>query len=269
MLELSAKTQNTFRPYMRSELFSRRQVVALTSAAALGALTPACRRTVGEVRRFGASAVFHWEPQEIVRDIAFSMVADQLLDYVDAKCYECGVAIRLFTFAANVAVTAATIACPECAAGTRITLAISRALVGAMIQYGFTKAVGVMIGNGEYEVHKVAPVLRGPHTLAVMRSAACYGIENHEPVDRFDRLIPALPERICYFTDVSDAAGTEIVHVWRHDGVVTDRILLQIGSDRFRTYSRKYNLATGTWILTAELPSGEILDSREFHIARR
>lgn len=118
--------------------------------------------------------------------------------------------------------------------------------------------------NGGYRVHKVGP----EGGVAVARSAACYDIRSREPQQPFERELPAVPARIFYFTEVAGVRGSiEVVHTWRRDGQLTDRIPLDVRSTKWRTWTYKRNLAPGAWILTTELAGGAVLDVREFHIA--
>lgn len=239
----------------------------MTAAGSVGLVLPGCGVPT-EQRQFLVSEVFRWQPANIVRDVAFAVLGDSVLDYVDTLCQDCGRGVRFFLFAADVASTVATVACPSCSVAARLGVAVSRVLFSQMRSYAFSKAIAVLAGAaGSYVVNKVGPLQRGRAAYAVARSAICYRISDHEPVDIFDRQIAAIPDRICYFTDVAGARGQRVTHVWRCNGQVTDRIPLPVDGDRWRTYSRKRNLARGAWIVTSELAGGEILDSREFHIA--
>lgn len=245
---------------------SRRTAIRVASAALAGVSLQSCGGCYRDVREFRIARAFEWDPIDAARDMAFAFVSDRIVDYVDTLCDGCGAGTRFFLFALDVAITAATVSCPGCSIGTRLTVAVARELFVEMATHGFTKAIGLFDGDS-YLVRKVAPVVGGGRYWGVNRSAVCYGIENREPTALFDREIAAFPERICYFTEVAGAPGLEVVHVWRCNGVVTDRIPVRADGGHWRTWTNKKNLARGTWIITTELHSGEVLDSREFHIS--
>jgi hypothetical protein len=240
--------------------FTRREAVGVAVAGLAGAtFLPSCRGIARDVRAFRVGRAFTWEPSDFLHEVAFSFVSERVVDYVDGLCDGCGAGARFFLFAVDVAATAVTITCPECSMGTRLAVALTRELVAEMAVQGFARAVGFIDGPDGYIVKKVAPVvLQGTH-LSVARSAVCYGVQDREPTSLFDRQISAFPERICYFTEVAAAPGHQIVHVWRRNGEVTDRIPLEANSGNWRTWSHKENLARGSWIVTTELRSGEVL----------
>jgi hypothetical protein len=121
--------------------------------------------------------------------------------------------------------------------------------------------------SGGFDVHRVGPVRTKWGTLDVNRSEVCYSVSDRQPRNRFNREIPAVPDQICYWTNVNGFdREIRIFHVWRRNGRITDRIPLQVGSTSWRTWSKKRNLASGTWIVTSETRRGEIFDSREFQI---
>jgi len=78
--------------------------------------------------------------------------------------------------------------------------------------------------------------------------------------DRF-----AAGSRVWFWTRVrGGAAGSEVRHVWIHDGRVVERITLQIGSPNWRTQSAKKIYREGRWAVEARDPSGNVLARSEF-----
>jgi Family of unknown function (DUF5924)/Protein of unknown function (DUF2914) len=97
------------------------------------------------------------------------------------------------------------------------------------------------------------------------------GHEVADPIDRLDRA----PTRLVCATAIFAPLGVRdhLLHVWRKDGVVTDRIELEIRGGRedgFRTYSVKRNFGddpNGTWSCAVETESGQFLGERTIVIA--
>ena len=254
---------------MEERVYTRREMLDLTIAGAAGAMVTSACNGCGvvsrDIRQFRVGRAFRWEPADAIRDVAFSFVSDRIVDYVDGLCDGCGAGMRFFLFGVDVVATAATIHCPGCSVGTRLMVAATRELISEMASHGFYRALGVVDG-GSYLIRKVGPLQAGSRQFRVSRSAVCYAIEDREPSDTFPREIAAFPERISYFTEVAAAPGQDIFHVWRCNGQLTDRIRLDADSQSWRTWSTKENLARGAWIVTTEMPSGDVLDMREFHI---
>lgn len=251
----------------RSSLLTRRDVLEYGAKTALGlslSSAVACSWTADQ-RSFFVDNVFRWEPADVLKDLAFAIIPspqDQTIDYLDARCHHCGIAFRAFLYGVSLGYRFA-VTCPACPPQLRLAVVVSRALISGLRQYAIKRAIGLAMGNG-YRVHRVGPA----GSVAVARSAACYDIREREPQRRFDRELPAVPARIFYFTEVEGVHGsTGIVHTWRKDGELTDRISLDVRSTKWRTWTFKQNLAPGTWILTTEMHDGAVLDVREFHIS--
>jgi hypothetical protein len=91
-----------------------------------------------------------------------------------------------------------------------------------------------------------------------------------DPTDHFD----GPPGRMLCATATGAPLGLrdELLHVWRHDGVVVDRIPLQLAGGRedgFRTWSSKRNFGpdpAGTWSCAVETASGQFLGERRVTI---
>ncbi|SOD01867.1 Protein of unknown function [bacterium JGI 053] len=218
----------------------------------------------GADRAFYVEHVLHWDPREILVDVALHVI-DSRLEFVDAHCTHCRKAFRFFT-EGWVVYGIMTVTCPECSVSVRLATAGTRLLISRLIEEGFDRAVGLATAQG-YKVMPEGPVQGRDGPLYVSRSALCDDVQGHEPLELYSRLIPYVPERLVFFTDVRGLSDpTKIHHVWRVDGEVTDRIPLQICygecGRRFRTYSRKHNLRAGAWIVTAENRRGEVLASK-------
>jgi hypothetical protein len=91
-----------------------------------------------------------------------------------------------------------------------------------------------------------------------------------DPDDHF----ASRPGRLLCATAIGAPLGVrdELLHVWRHDGVVVDRIPLTVTGGRedgFRTWSSKRNLGEapdGSWSCAVETAAGQFLGERRFTI---
>jgi hypothetical protein len=92
------------------------------------------------------------------------------------------------------------------------------------------------------------------------------GNEVTEPIEHLDRA----PRTLVCATAIFAPLGVreKMLHVWRHDGIVVDRIELEIRGGReggFRTYSVKHEFGKdprGTWSCAVETESGQFLGER-------
>lgn len=88
--------------------------------------------------------------------------------------------------------------------------------------------------------------------IGVSRAQFTTGIKQREPIDRVGPVIPAKGngiKQIYYFTEIKGMRGETLTHRWEREGQVVAEVQLQIGSNQWRTYSRK-NLTpamTGGW----------------------
>ena len=263
--------QLTHQSGMTSGRLTRRDVLRLagTTMLALPVLGQVGCSWSEEERKFFVDHVFSWEPKGFFSDLAFAVIepaAEYALDYLDIDCPNCGLAFRVFLYSVELG-SLFVVTCPECALSVRASVAVSKFLVSQLSSYAMSRAVAFVVGDG-YEVNRVGPAETRAGTLQIARSAACYAVRDREPVGHFNREIAAIPRKINYYTEVRGARSAACVyHVWRRNGAVTDRIRLHVGSDRWRTWTRKRNLAPGPWILTTETEGGAVLDVREFSIA--
>lgn len=88
--------------------------------------------------------------------------------------------------------------------------------------------------------------------IGVSRAQFTTGIKQQEPVDRVGPVILAKSngiKQLYYFTEVKGMRGETITHRWEYEGQVVAKVQLQIGSNQWRTYSRKNftPAMTGDW----------------------
>jgi hypothetical protein len=87
-----------------------------------------------------------------------------------------------------------------------------------------------------------------------------------EPVDRVESMYPMNDEpsgTLYYFTEVVNMGGETVTHVWEYEGQVIAEVLLEIGSDRWRTWSSKQLLPsmTGFWRVLVIDAQGNLLST--------
>jgi hypothetical protein len=106
-----------------------------------------------------------------------------------------------------------------------------------------------------------------PEGPRVARTVICSQVQDHEPVDDL-AIVPADTSRVYCWTDVRNASGEVLEHVWIHDGVTRARVRIHVGSDRWRCYSSKRLLPSwkGPWQVKISTADGQVLDSAEFTV---
>ncbi|MBU3005006.1 DUF2914 domain-containing protein [Paraglaciecola arctica] len=81
------------------------------------------------------------------------------------------------------------------------------------------------------------------YTMAqVERSQLTSSIENREPTDDLEGVVQGHVDemkRVYFFTQVSGLANKQIIHRWLYQGEEKAAVVLNIGSDNWRTYSSK------------------------------
>jgi len=89
-------------------------------------------------------------------------------------------------------------------------------------------------------------------------------IENRSPAQQFDEKIPKYIRELYFYTEVDSANGQTIFHRWRTETQILATIKLEIGSDKFRTWSSKKMSSAwqGRWYL-------EVLDENKDVIYRK
>lgn len=101
------------------------------------------------------------------------------------------------------------------------------------------------------------------------RARLTTNVVNREPVDELGTRVDIPPtgeDFVYFFTEVRGMAGRTVTHRWQYQGNVVASVPFQIGSDRWRVYSRKGIAAgqTGPWTVTAVGPNGNELARAEF-----
>lgn len=101
------------------------------------------------------------------------------------------------------------------------------------------------------------------------RARLTTNVVNREPVDELGARVDIPPtgeDFVYFFTEVRGMAGRTVTHRWQYQGNVVASVPFQIGSDRWRVYSRKGIAAgqTGAWTVTAVGPNGTELARAEF-----
>jgi hypothetical protein len=79
-------------------------------------------------------------------------------------------------------------------------------------------------------------------TAQVERSQLTSSIENKEPTDNLEGLVPVQKDemkRIYFFTQITGLADQQIIHRWLYKGEEKAAVTLNIGGDSWRTYSSK------------------------------
>jgi hypothetical protein len=103
----------------------------------------------------------------------------------------------------------------------------------------------------------------------VGRARLTTNVVNREPVDQLGSRVdvPSAGEDFVYFfTEIRGLAGRTVTHRWQYGGNVVASVPFQIGSDRWRVYSRKGITGgqTGPWTVTAVGPNGSELARATF-----
>lgn len=97
------------------------------------------------------------------------------------------------------------------------------------------------------------------------RARLTSNVVNREPVDEVASPLqvtgPSGRDELYFFTEIRDMAGKTVTHRWEYGGNVVATIPFQVGSARWRVYSRK-SLApgyTGPWTVSATAADGTVL----------
>lgn len=99
----------------------------------------------------------------------------------------------------------------------------------------------------------------------VARATFTSGINEREPVDGVDT-INTDNNKIYYFTELRDMAGTTVTHRWEHNGQVMAEVPFEIGGNRWRVYSSKSldPSLTGEWKASVVDANGSTLSANTF-----
>ncbi|MDX1352433.1 MAG: DUF2914 domain-containing protein [Thiomicrorhabdus sp.] len=108
----------------------------------------------------------------------------------------------------------------------------------------------------------LAPIT--PSNISIDIAQLCESIENREPVNPFNRVVPKYIRKLAFYTEIAGANGQTIYHRWRTDNQILATVELNIESDKFRTWSTKKLSSAwqGQWYL-------EVLDSNQQVIYRK
>jgi len=99
----------------------------------------------------------------------------------------------------------------------------------------------------------------------VARSAFTQTIIAREPQDQIISLSND-QDAVYYFTEIRDMSGQEITHRWLYNDKVMAEVRFQIGSNRWRVWSKKYlvNGWTGLWTVEVADQAGTVIHSDIF-----
>lgn len=89
-----------------------------------------------------------------------------------------------------------------------------------------------------------------PASQFIRRAILTTQIVNREPTDNYNsKAVPEDVNKVYFFTEVLDKSGESVTHRWFLNGKLIAEVMLDIGSDRWRTYSSKILIPalSGTW----------------------
>ena len=106
--------------------------------------------------------------------------------------------------------------------------------------------------------------------LRVVRAYVCKGIEQSEPTEAGKSFIPEDGVmRLCCFSEIAGAAGPDTaLHIWRWGDREMARVVLEVKSSRWRTWSTKRILDEwrGEWHVDVTDSDGVVLTRLEFSV---
>jgi hypothetical protein len=106
--------------------------------------------------------------------------------------------------------------------------------------------------------------------LRVLRTYVCKGIEQSEPTEAGKSFIPQDGVlRLCCFSEIAGAAGPDtVLHIWRWGDREMARVVLEVKSPRWRTWSTKRILDEwrGEWHVDVTDSDGVVLARQEFSV---
>lgn len=106
----------------------------------------------------------------------------------------------------------------------------------------------------------------GQTTMSVSRTAACAGVGNREPIGVAEVFVSST-DRIFFYSEIMGADNPQdLRHLWRYEGKPIAEVVLQVGGQRYRTWSSKKIIPqwTGNWQVDVVDVSGAILASGSF-----
>ncbi|KUJ71303.1 DUF2914 domain-containing protein [Thiomicrospira sp. WB1] len=103
-------------------------------------------------------------------------------------------------------------------------------------------------------------------SVDVRRMTLARSVQSMEPTGVLNHPVPKYVRRIVFFTEVVGAKGQTLTHHWYHRNRSMAEIELDIGSDRFRTWSSKRlsSAWAGPWRIDIENERGEVIERFEF-----
>ena len=106
--------------------------------------------------------------------------------------------------------------------------------------------------------------------LRVLRTYVCKGIEQSEPTEAGKSFIPEDGVlRLCCFSEIAGATGPDtVLHIWRWGDREMARVVLEVKSARWRTWSTKRILDEwrGEWHVDVTDSDGVVLTRQEFSV---
>ena len=106
--------------------------------------------------------------------------------------------------------------------------------------------------------------------LRVLRTYVCKGIEQSEPTEAGKSFIPEDGVlRLCCFSEIAGATGPDtVMHIWRWGDREMARVVLEVKSSRWRTWSTKRILDEwrGEWHVDVTDSDGVVLTRQEFSV---
>jgi len=220
-----------------------------------------------EIREFMIDAV-DWIPTNALTSLALGIASESGLEYIDARCHQCNIAIRIAKLVMGVATALGAISCPQCLAVLDATVIVSAELWRRFNALGFTRAVGTAQHDGRFTVAKVGPLVTKNNSISVTCAAVrsvFLDSSSVQQVQRIDNLDCYKPKQVFYVSRVKGVIRQRLLHVWRRDGYETDRIPFHepVQGDH---YSYKTDPTSGLYVVTTQTETGAILDSRAFTV---
>jgi hypothetical protein len=113
-----------------------------------------------------------------------------------------------------------------------------------------------------------APAVAAPAPAgSVARAQITSEVRDREPVDNL-AAVPATAARVYFFTEIKNQAGQKVTHRWEHNGKVMQEVPLEIGANRWRTYSYRSldPSGAGQWIVSVIDTNGSTLSASTFNV---
>lgn len=111
------------------------------------------------------------------------------------------------------------------------------------------------------------PAAMAPATSAVIEAVIARSVVDREPQDTGTAFPPDVGALVLW-TRVTDGAGQTLHHVWYHGDTEVANVEMQVGSPRWRTWSRKTvpAEATGPWHVEVRDAAGTVLKRIDFTV---